>query len=308
MNAVLAHALAEALSALSNQGVPAIPLKGVALAEALYGDVSLRPSSDLDVLVPRAAVGRALDSLRAIGYIPQVAGRLRPDRLFRNDIAHALVRRAHAIEYSLDLHWGIASQASGDIRAMDELWAAAHRHEFRGVGAYGLSAEWELLFLALHAARHRWVGLKWLVDVHEICRRGDVDWAVVEHTARRFGWIVSLRITLELCHRLFATSVPEGLRCVRLPPWVEPFGASSRLPAAWQKVLHPARLIEGPIERARYFARVLLAPTLADYRFLPLPWHLRSLYCLLRPLRLGGKWSWYLACAALGRSQEPSQR
>src|SRR5919108_1647905 len=41
-NALLAEELARVLTLLTEAGIPAIPLKGVTLAESLYGDVSLR--------------------------------------------------------------------------------------------------------------------------------------------------------------------------------------------------------------------------------------------------------------------------
>ena len=51
-NSLLARELARLLALLDEAGIPAIPLKGVALAEALYGDSGLRVCSDIDILVP----------------------------------------------------------------------------------------------------------------------------------------------------------------------------------------------------------------------------------------------------------------
>jgi hypothetical protein len=44
--------LRRVLDVLKEQEIPVILLKGAALAEAVYGDVGLRPMSDLDLLVP----------------------------------------------------------------------------------------------------------------------------------------------------------------------------------------------------------------------------------------------------------------
>ena len=48
--------LRKALEALQAQDIPVIVLKGAALAESVYGDIGLRPMSDLDLLVPEESV------------------------------------------------------------------------------------------------------------------------------------------------------------------------------------------------------------------------------------------------------------
>ena len=61
-------ALRAVVDALDSSDIPALPLKGVTLGERLYGDIGLRPTTDVDVLVPRAQVGAAVQVLEALGY------------------------------------------------------------------------------------------------------------------------------------------------------------------------------------------------------------------------------------------------
>ena len=51
-NELLAQELVRVLTRLDAANLPAIPLKGLALAESLYGDPALRSSADLDILIP----------------------------------------------------------------------------------------------------------------------------------------------------------------------------------------------------------------------------------------------------------------
>jgi hypothetical protein len=63
--------LSERLSAaLARAGIACTPLKGPTLAEALYGDPGRRPSSDIDLLVPRERLHDAVEIVRAQGYAP----------------------------------------------------------------------------------------------------------------------------------------------------------------------------------------------------------------------------------------------
>src|SRR5258705_390155 len=49
-------------------GIPVLPLKGPRLARALYDDAGLRASSDVDLLVAAAELGRAVRLARAEGF------------------------------------------------------------------------------------------------------------------------------------------------------------------------------------------------------------------------------------------------
>jgi hypothetical protein len=56
------------VDALEECGIPTLPLKGTTLADRVHGDTGLRPTTDVDVLVPRAQIRSAVETLRALGY------------------------------------------------------------------------------------------------------------------------------------------------------------------------------------------------------------------------------------------------
>ena len=62
-NQLLAEELARLLKLLGEAGIPLIPLKGVTLAQSLFGDPAARVCSDIDILVPPG------DAVRARGVI-----------------------------------------------------------------------------------------------------------------------------------------------------------------------------------------------------------------------------------------------
>ena len=292
-NALVARALGRVLEGLGRVGVPVIPLKGVALSESLYGDAALRVSADLDVLVPRECVTRAWTVLSELGY----AAADREERVEASELGLLLESN---IEYTfaspeaagcpVELHWGIAWRWPHSAPALADLWADARPRPFRGAPAFALGPEWELLYLAVHAARHRWESLKWLVDIHEVCRRGGLDWEKVRAKADRFGLTEVLEISLQASAALFDTPLPSSPPARALPGWLELFPATLDPLDIWQGALYPARLFARPSEKVRYLARVLLVPTLAERRLIRLPASLRALYYPLRPLRLGGRW------------------
>src|SRR5579872_64122 len=63
-----AEELVRILPLFKEQGIPAVPYKGPALAQRLYGDLSLREFGDLDVMILERDVPRAQDLIRRLGY------------------------------------------------------------------------------------------------------------------------------------------------------------------------------------------------------------------------------------------------
>ena len=305
-NDLFTRELTEVLRLLGGAEVPVIPLKGVALAESLYGDITLRVCTDIDILVPRSRLLEALNLLRARGYNAEFTEQFFFDLLLRSHIEYALERDDRQVRYLLELHWGLLWGMPWDKAATEEIWAEAQPGDCFGIPAYTLSPEWELLFLAVHAARHQCQGLKWLVDIHVICSTRSVDWEKVRAKAARAGWEEAARLALSACHALFDTPIPSDLLLRVLPPWVKLFPATAS--TSWTDAFFPARLLRRPSEKLRFFLRVLLVPTLAERRLLRLPSFLGLLYYPLRPLRLAFKWSWLALCNIFGaRGQRAEQ-
>lgn len=301
-NTLLAEELARVLSLLAAAGIRVIPLKGVALAESLYGDRTLRVCADLDVLVPRESVAKACEMLLDAGYHHhdgEPADYRQADLFLNSNIAHALARQADGITYLLELHWDLAWRWAKAGHAADDLWAGARPGVVFGVSAYRSSPEWEFLFLVIHATRHRWQGLKWLVDIHTLCVTRSLDWHVIWEGARELGWNKAVSLTLSVCRSLFDTPVADEIPRRPLPRWLNLFPADRVSNDPLTAALLPLRVLSRPSAKLRYLADLTFGPTLVEQRFLSLPTILRFLYYPVRPLRLASKWGGGLFCAAV---------
>ena len=288
-SALLRDVLGRLLRLLGQAGIRAVPLKGPALAESLYGDTSLRACSDLDVLVPSDAVRAVFELLLAEGYAQEDRCSVQPsdvDFLVRSAMEYGFSPPVGAFPCLLELHWDIAWRWRADTAMLDDLWASARPHRYWGTDAWALSPEWELLYLAVHAARHRWQGLKWLVDIHELCARAKLDWNTLTDTARRFGLERVLSLGLSAGERLFGTALPPEYAGRPVPPWLPLFPASAPPRGEWREALEVRRLFDRPQERLRYLARIAVRPTLGELALVRLPAALRPLYYPLRLLRL----------------------
>jgi hypothetical protein len=292
-NTLLTEELVRVLELFNNAGIPVVPLKGVALAESYYGDVAARICSDIDLLVPRHAAAQAFRLLLTEGFAAydEAVDLSDIDLLLDSNIEYSFTSERQGFRYLYELHWDIAWRWQQNGKITDDLWAEAQRKSYRGSEIYALSPEWELLYLAVHASRHQWQGLKWLIDIHELCSSSRVDWDKAGEKAQGLGLEPALRLTLSACHSLLGTPVPARFILEALPAWLRIFPAPHTEAGIWKNNFFPARLFARRAQKLRYLARIAFLPTLAERRLLRLPSFLGFLYYPLRPLRLGCKWS-----------------
>ena len=131
-NQLLAEELARLLGLLGEAGIQVIPLKGVALAQSLYGDVAARVCIDIDILVPPARVEQTIALLLAFGY------RAEPDDPYLSKLAlrhgrhFSMVRESRGISFLLELHWILVRHSYRNGEAVRDLWAEARPRTFFG--------------------------------------------------------------------------------------------------------------------------------------------------------------------------------
>lgn len=297
-NVLLVQELRRVLTLFGDAGIPVIPLKGVALAERFYGDPSLRVCNDVDILVPRNFVMRSLRLLFSNGYAGELKNEALVNISLRSTIEHALTRRDGKTDYAVELHWGVSFSSRLDDKAAEQIWRESASFVFFDVPGRLLSPEWEFLFLALHAARHRW-RLRWLADVHDACTLRRLDWRKVKEIAGSYGWENVVELSLSTSSYFFGTPIPAEVERRPLPQ--ELFPSKGRLPM--ETVYDAAfyfRLLRGWGPRSRYLFR-LFVPGLKDQEFLNLPPALWSLHCVIRPMRLTLKYG-YLSLRTIARS------
>ena len=290
-NLLLAEELGRVLSALAAAHVPAMPLKGVALAESLYGDAALRVCADIDLLVPPQRFAAAFAVLGTAGYEVEFTSPQLVSLTARYGKDAGLMRQDGATLYPLQLHAGLIWGGPVERGRTDEIWSDARPVTFRGVPTFALSPEWEFLYLAVHAARHGLACMKWLADLDRLCRCESLRWEEVARKAERLGWSAVVQSALSAGHHYLKTPMPEYFGAAAAKDrGVKPPAA---LPAPHESSLHilnetlfAIRLLPSPAQKLQFLGIRLFIPTAADCRLVSLPAPLFFVYYALRPVRL----------------------
>lgn len=221
------------------RGIPAIPLKGAALAEDLYGDPALRPMTDVDLLVPPTALKVAREIMTGAGYYEE-EGDLREgfEEEFRSELSFF---RAAPHPARIEIHWGLLNFGG------NENWTreAVGRSLMTARGRR-LTDEDTLLYLAAHSAYHHQNDrLIWEFDIALMLQgRGAAlnDW-LMGCIAQDHRLLMPFRWALETGERLGVTAPPHlsailhNRRVGRMERWALRFARDPQLSSAVRTLL-----------------------------------------------------------------------
>jgi hypothetical protein len=297
INLSIAGELLRLLGRFKQNGIPIAAFKGVVLSESLYGDLTLREVSDLDVIVHESDLNKAEDILTACGYQAAFPNRYYRSAFLSHHGQYAFRHTQTAIW--VDLHWRLSGKGVAFPIEAAEIWPKLVQVTIAGRTVPTLAPDDLALFLAAHGTKEAWRRLQWVCDFAELLRKyQDIDWAAVLDRAQRSHSSRALLLAVLLSSKLLGATVPMKLLNLALNnPAVRALAEQAQL-----RMLR-ANIPEGELEeflnglnthdrlRHRLWPLVTLLTTLTtgDHRAMPLPKSLWGLYYLTRPFRLAGK-------------------
>lgn len=205
-NQLLMRTALDVLALLDQHGVPAMPIKGIAIAPRYYADARLRAMSDVDILVPFNETYRAADILCANGW------QCKNDIEFRMSVYRS-VRHAATFKQErgpdVDLHWHISHESPLPELA-DSLWAHAQPLALAGFSTKTLSDTDQLFHICIHGGRPNTVPpIRWVVDAAVILRHGTIDWQRFLLQTQQYDVVQRMQRMLGYLRDVFRLSIPE---------------------------------------------------------------------------------------------------
>jgi hypothetical protein len=305
----LAAELCTLVQLLAAHEIPAIPYKGPVLAATVYGDVALRQSGDLDLVMPKRDLLRAKALLMTHGYQPWVAMTEAQERLhLQTRYFYNMVHLKTGVV--IDVHWTFTSRHWSFPINLGRLWREREYVSLADTQVPSFRPEDVLLLLCAHGAKHYWSRLGWLCDIAELLRVYpglDWDWLLVE--ARRLGALRMLLLGLclpqillgttlpaEVMHHLEANAVVRAL-AAQVRGWL--FRAADEPRSTVADYLFSLRMRERWQDRVPYvlfllpgYLHQVITPNEHDHALLPLPRPFMFLSYGVRPVRLMGHYGW----------------
>ena len=278
--------------------IPVLPYKGPALALALYGNLSLRPFCDLDLLIHPQDLVRVKPLLAAQGYDTLAVDDAQEAANLWSDSERDFVRQDGKVV--LDVHWRITPRFFPFELPVEELWQRRQSLSLLGTPVSTLAPEDLLLALCVHGAKECWGKLKWICDVAELIRAyPNLDWDRVLGQAKQLHSQRMLLLGVGLVQELLGVRLPETVlaaieRDGALPALMQQvcsylFGSQPGQSRQLSLTLFRLRVRDRISDQLEYFVWRLFVPNVRDRQLIFLPKPLTFLYYLLRPLRLLGE-------------------
>jgi hypothetical protein len=260
--AAVQHILLEAAqikanTALREANIPAIWLKGIALAQKLYPQPALRPMGDLDVLVPFERREEALHILQSLGYAfyyDSDRHLTKSDKHFADESMHHYhLHSGSGTPVILELHFQLfPPSVAPNLGYLPWLWEQTELLDAMR-GLLILKPEAQLLHLCVHALLQHGetvIPLIAFFDIHQLLSQTTINWSMVIDRAVEFGWTFVVDRALRHTSELFGTPVPADVLAE----------LHARRPAG--ESIYPVVMLEGKGARWEHMKNYLATMTL----------------------------------------------
>jgi hypothetical protein len=194
MNLRLMHALKQLLFQANQRGVAVVVLQGMDLLNDPYEDIGLRPMTDIDLWVSRKDYEEIVRILDTLGY--------------ERDAVYPSTFKQGSTLFDIHTHilWADRIRARKLLlgRSEEHLVEEVRAIEIEGEKALCLSPYDQVLYLSLHAFKHRVDRLIWLVDIKRILERWNTaDWERLVLRAEDLGQRKTLMYIFFLLEQVF---------------------------------------------------------------------------------------------------------
>ncbi|MEB3100767.1 nucleotidyltransferase domain-containing protein [Ferviditalea candida] len=280
----------------ANEQIRALFLKGPVLADYLYGDLSLRSSMDLDLLIQSCDLYKMERLLVQLGYE-------------KDDYIQSVLSdwkwRHHHITFlhpkkgiKLEIHWRL-NPGPGKEPSFHQFWERKALSPLTNHPVYMLGREDLFLFLITHGARHGWSRLRWLEDIRRLVKQ-PLDWKRLHLLLKSYQYVHVGGQALILASELLNTRVTAEMKGLLKPRsrqlaqdavfYIKEMVNLHTPPLPEHVARHHQRhlfsLMSG--QQKLLFISSFLYPYHEDAETLPLPKKLHFLYFPLRPVL----WAW----------------
>jgi len=201
-NLKLLHALNTILDDLNTECVDITLLQGMALLQEVYEDVGLRPMKDMDLWVLPDNYQHLIDILA--------------QQKFEKDNHYPNTYRKGEIVLDIHTHllWADRIKARDYLlsKSQDEIFSRSNRIDIDGRKVLVLSPQDHFLYLGLHALKHNFERLIWLVDIKSLTAKWkQSDWGALISRAEELGHKKTLLYILFMLTHIFDINLPAEI-------------------------------------------------------------------------------------------------
>ncbi len=218
-NSLIYEELGKMLKIFSNVGLQVIVLKGAVLAEKIYGNLALRPMTDVDLLVKKEDLFCLNEQMKILGY--------RPSDISVEDIDFSSgylttldYRSLSPNSPSFHVHWHFVNSTIPNESyikniKIEDIWRDAEKTKIADVETLVMAPHHLLIHLSEHALRvtHSLSKLSFFCDIDEavnFCQER-LDWERLIKESLKFNLNRMVYLSLYFTAKFLETKIPENV-------------------------------------------------------------------------------------------------
>ncbi len=291
--------LTSLLSLFKKNHIDIIPFKGLITAQDIYGDISLRAFSDIDILIKKKTALKAWLLLIDNGFEPEL--NLNPHQIKKyinveDNISFFNTKN----KLSVELHWEISGIYLPNPLLFEDIENRLDIITIEGREFKNLSPEDLLIYLCIHGAKHGWEYLEQICSVAELLKvKKELDWVLIRKLATRWRCTNILLLGLNLATTLFNAPVPDDINAniIKNKTTAEIsetvlnhmfntyHGSLPFFPPERFSNFH-IKIRDNLSDKILYFLRLTFRPTKKEWLYFPVCAPLSFIHYFLRPIRL----------------------
>lgn len=199
------------LHVLGDSNIPTIVLKGAALAEGFWRNLSLRQMDDIDILVPEILLDQADHLLRAIGYVRNE--RYRPAEWYKKHHHHLAPLYNSRNGICVEVHRSLVPLEAPFRVNVERVWERSRDFLLGGASCKVLSPEDMVVHLCLESSYcdSLFRRVRTILDIWQIIETVgmEMDWTLVKEEAKEGNYAHLIYYPLTVAKDLFRAEIPK---------------------------------------------------------------------------------------------------
>ncbi|MBN9482402.1 MAG: hypothetical protein BGO70_17645 [Bacteroidetes bacterium 43-93] len=294
--------LLKLLNVLKQQGIDAVPYKGLAFAHAFYKDHTLREFVDIDLLInPSTApdLQKLIDIITPFGYLPMYV--LSPGMkrvILENTCEFYFDKYVNGQrKFHVEIQW-LAHHPVFELHkklSNQQLFQDPAVLNLGNTDVKVLNTESHFVTMLLHhGLRENWNSLKYMLDLAMILQNGEPDMKVVTVITREYKFNKVLLSGSQLLNELLGVGGNLSPATQTDPtPYIDVLlSGKKKQRTSWQKqvsVLRNTDDITGKAKLTFKLAKYMFQPSVEDIRYYRLPERWHFLYFFVKFIRLSSE-------------------
>lgn len=294
-----AHLLA-VTKALEKHSFNYLSIKGPTLSQELYGDISMRQFSDIDLFVDEKDMYGIAELLITLDYTPVLPLSLLKRKKFL-ELDNDFSFRHNSSNALLELHWKLFPLRHKMPLSFTELYSSSKTITLQHRNICTLNTAHNLLYLSLHGAKHIFERYEWVYDIHTLIKNNStLDLEAIYREAKEENLDTPLLLGIFLSQHLFDTPLPTDFQIYKTDPiqklinkildyYKQDFVFWDESDKKRARFLFLSKLFQDQEHKTLWLFKSLFKTSPVDVITFSLPDAFDFLYPVLRPFRLGYK-------------------